>query len=97
VFSVQQESSEEQAVPGHEAVRGRLKGMWESVASAWQEHADYVDERSRVVTQRLIELAELAPGDRALELAVDLEGSAWRRRDVWRRAARWCSATWPRR
>jgi ubiquinone/menaquinone biosynthesis C-methylase UbiE len=69
VFSVEQASSEEQAVPGHQAVRGRLHGMWASVASAWQEHADYVDERSRVVTRRLIELAELAPGDRVLELA----------------------------
>jgi enediyne biosynthesis protein CalE5 len=69
VFSVEQASSESQAVPDQQAVRAGLHGMWGSVASAWEEHADYVDDRGNVVTQRLLELAELTPGNRVLELA----------------------------
>lgn len=69
MFSVEQASSESQAVPDLQAVRAGLHGMWGSVASAWEEHADYVDDRGHVVTQRLLELAELTPGNRVLELA----------------------------
>ena len=43
--------------------------MWGTVAAGWGEHADYVDERGAEATVRMIELAELRPGDRVLELA----------------------------
>ena len=50
-------------------LRAHLHGMWAAVAPGWDEHADYVDARSARLTKRMIELADLRPGDRALELA----------------------------
>jgi ubiquinone/menaquinone biosynthesis C-methylase UbiE len=43
--------------------------MWGSVAAGWEENADFVDERGADVTERLLALARLRPGDRVLELA----------------------------
>src|SRR5262245_5350724 len=43
--------------------------MWAGVADRWAEHADYVEERGHAVTAALLDRAELAPGDRVLELA----------------------------
>jgi SAM-dependent methyltransferase len=51
------------------AIRDGLRGMWAAVAPAWDEHAEYVDARAAGVTKRMLELAELKPGDRVLELA----------------------------
>jgi SAM-dependent methyltransferase len=48
--------------------------MWQSVAPGWGEHADYVDARSSRMTERLLELARVAPGDRVLELACGAGG-----------------------
>jgi SAM-dependent methyltransferase len=47
----------------------QLRGMWAQAAGGWGEYADHVDGRSTQLTQRMLELAELAPGDRVLELA----------------------------
>jgi enediyne biosynthesis protein CalE5 len=52
-----------------EALRARLHGMWAAVADGWAEHADYVDSRAAVATDRLLELAAPRPGERVLELA----------------------------
>jgi len=50
-------------------LRAHLHGMWSSVADAWGEHADYIDERGAEVTARMLELARPKAGDRVLELA----------------------------
>jgi SAM-dependent methyltransferase len=48
--------------------------MWQSVAPGWGANADYVDERSAGLTERLLELARVAPDDRVLELACGAGG-----------------------
>src|SRR3954469_1866306 len=48
--------------------------MWQSVAPGWGEHADYVDARTAHLTERVLELARVAPGDRVLELACGAGG-----------------------
>jgi ubiquinone/menaquinone biosynthesis C-methylase UbiE len=50
-------------------LRTRLHRMWAGVAPSWQQHADYVDARGAVVTERMLELAAPQPGERVLELA----------------------------
>jgi SAM-dependent methyltransferase len=55
--------------PSAAELRGRLHGMWEAVAPAWAEHAEYADARGADVGARMLELAELRPGHRVLELA----------------------------
>jgi SAM-dependent methyltransferase len=72
--SLEQISTDTEAAAAQQAIRRGLHGMWGSVAAAWQEHADHVDQRARTVTERLLELAELAPGDRVLELACGAGG-----------------------
>jgi enediyne biosynthesis protein CalE5 len=68
--SVDQAPSATDAQSGErEAMRERLRGLWSSVAPAWQEHADFIDRRAQSVTERLLELADVGPGDRVLELA----------------------------
>ncbi len=52
-----------------EDLRARLHGMWASVADAWRNHAEYVDARGSAVTETMLELSSLRPGDRVLELA----------------------------
>jgi len=48
--------------------------MWQSVAPGWGENADYVDARAAQLTDRLLELARVADGDRVLELACGAGG-----------------------
>src|SRR4051812_19124349 len=48
--------------------------MWQSVAPGWGEHADYVDARTAHLTERVLALARVAPGDRVLELACGAGG-----------------------
>ena len=50
-------------------LRARLRGMWASVAGAWETHADYVDARGAAITEQMLELARPQPGERVLELA----------------------------
>jgi enediyne biosynthesis protein CalE5 len=46
-----------------------LHRMWRSVAPGWAENAEFADARSSAVTERMLELVALRPGDRVLELA----------------------------
>ena len=55
--------------PSQAEIRSRLHGMWEAVAPAWGEHAEYADARGADVGERMLDLAALRPGDRVLELA----------------------------
>jgi SAM-dependent methyltransferase len=57
------------AEPTDMAARERLHGMWAAVAPGWAEHAAYIDSRGAALTERLLALAELRPGNRVLELA----------------------------
>jgi ubiquinone/menaquinone biosynthesis C-methylase UbiE len=57
-----------------ETVRGRLRGMWTSVAPSWESLADYTDARGAAVAARMLELAAPAPGERVLELACGAGG-----------------------
>src|SRR4051812_2984541 len=52
-----------------DALRRGMHGMWDSVAPAWGEQADFTDERAARVHARLLDLAEVGAGDRVLELA----------------------------
>jgi SAM-dependent methyltransferase len=48
--------------------------MWAAVAPAWGEHADDGDDRGAPLTERMLELAAPAAGDRVLELACGAGG-----------------------
>lgn len=50
-------------------LRSRLHGMWSAVAEGWSEHADFIDDRGELVTERMLDLAAPAAGDHVLELA----------------------------
>jgi SAM-dependent methyltransferase len=52
-----------------DALRARLAGMWGAVAAGWAQHADYADARGAQSADRMLELADVRPGDRVLELA----------------------------
>jgi len=49
--------------------RTQLHQMWDSVAGGWEEHAEFADGRGDELTEHMLELASLQPGDRVLELA----------------------------
>ena len=50
-------------------LRAQLHGMWSGVADSWSEHAAYVDARGAHVTEQMLDVVELRPGDHVLELA----------------------------
>jgi ubiquinone/menaquinone biosynthesis C-methylase UbiE len=50
-------------------LRVHIHNMWAGVAGRWADHADYIDERGSVVTERMLAGAVVRPGDRVLELA----------------------------
>ena len=50
-------------------VRAALHQMWQGAAPSWEQHADYVDERCAPITLAMLDAAEVAAGDRVLELA----------------------------
>jgi SAM-dependent methyltransferase len=52
-----------------ESLRPVLHAMWGSVAGGWREHAQFIDERSRPLTERMLAAVAPKPGERALELA----------------------------
>jgi len=52
-----------------DALRGRLHGMWESVAGGWERHAAYADARGGPVAEVMLDRAAPGPGERVLELA----------------------------
>ena len=55
--------------PPIEEVRRQSAAMWEAVSPAWGAHADFIDNRAAPLTQRMLELADLKPGERVLDLA----------------------------
>lgn len=57
------------AVASIDERRNHVHGMWAAVAPSWNEYADEVDERGAAMTERILQLAEIGPGDRVLELA----------------------------
>jgi SAM-dependent methyltransferase len=60
--------------PPLEEVRRHSAAMWEAVSPAWSAHADFIDERARPLTERMLDLAALQPGERVLELAAGAGG-----------------------
>lgn len=52
-----------------EELRSQLHKMWAGVASAWDEHADFIDTREEGVTEKMLDLAGPKAGERVLELA----------------------------
>jgi SAM-dependent methyltransferase len=51
------------------ALRAHVHASWAAGATAWGERADYIDARVAGVTGRLLEVADIQPGERVLELA----------------------------
>jgi ubiquinone/menaquinone biosynthesis C-methylase UbiE len=60
--------------PTVDQVRTRVHQMWGSVAGAWAEHADEVEQRATVVTRAMIDAVSPVPGDAVLELACGAGG-----------------------
>jgi len=60
--------------PTANQVRSRVHQMWGSVAGAWADHADEVEQRSKDVTQAMLDAVQPAPGDSVLELACGAGG-----------------------
>jgi ubiquinone/menaquinone biosynthesis C-methylase UbiE len=60
---------EAKTVTEQDQLRKGLHAMWASVADGWAQHADYADARGAAMTERMLELAALRPGQRVLELA----------------------------
>ena len=50
-------------------LRTNLRGMWSAVAPAWEQNADFVDERGSAMTAALLDGVEIGEGSRVLELA----------------------------
>jgi SAM-dependent methyltransferase len=48
--------------------------MWDAVSVAWADHADFIDGRARPLTERMLELAAIKPGERVLDLAAGTGG-----------------------
>jgi ubiquinone/menaquinone biosynthesis C-methylase UbiE len=65
-------SAQEQAAA---QLRGKLRETWAEVADSWAEYAELVDQRSARLTETMLELTALAPGDRVLELACGAGGA----------------------
>jgi enediyne biosynthesis protein CalE5 len=45
-----------------------LHAIWSTASQAWNEHADFVEERGAVVSAAMLAVADLRPGDDVLEL-----------------------------
>jgi ubiquinone/menaquinone biosynthesis C-methylase UbiE len=52
-----------------DAVRTHVHGMWATVAGQWAAHADDIDARVAVLTERMLASCALQSGDRVLDLA----------------------------
>lgn len=66
---VEKSANSSPAGAGANEIRAHLHQMWSAVAGGWAEHAEFADARGAAVTERMLELAALRPGDRVLELA----------------------------
>jgi ubiquinone/menaquinone biosynthesis C-methylase UbiE len=49
--------------------RGTQQKQWDSAATGWRKWSDLIDEAARGVSERLVELAGVAPGSRVLDVA----------------------------
>jgi SAM-dependent methyltransferase len=58
-----------QAVDTNIERRRHLRDLWASVAPAWAEHAEYVEQRGAAVTAAMLASTAPQPGERVLELA----------------------------
>jgi cyclopropane fatty-acyl-phospholipid synthase-like methyltransferase len=74
-----------------------LHAMWAAVAAGWGEHADYVDERAAALTQRMLDRAAPAAGERVLELACGAGGLGMAAAERVGADGGSCSPTSPRR
>lgn len=54
--------------------RSPLHAIWDAVAPAWGDNADYVDARSARATERILELTAPQPGQLVIELACGAGG-----------------------
>lgn len=63
-------------------IRDHLHGMWSSVAAAWGEHADEVDERGAAINACMFDAAGVRPGARVLELACGPGGAGLEAADI---------------
>jgi SAM-dependent methyltransferase len=50
-------------------LRAGLHTMWGAVALGWEQNADFVDKRTRGLTETMLDAVALEPGNRVLELA----------------------------
>jgi SAM-dependent methyltransferase len=60
--------------PPLEEIRRHSVAMWGAVSGAWGAHADFIDRRAAPLTERMLEVASLQPGERVLELAAGAGG-----------------------
>ncbi len=49
--------------------------MWESVASAWERNADFVDTQLAAATEAMLDAAQIGPGEAVLDLAAGPGGT----------------------
>ena len=49
--------------------RAGQKQQWNVAATGWRKHSEWIDERASGISQRLVELAGVAPGSRVLDVA----------------------------
>jgi SAM-dependent methyltransferase len=52
-----------------EEFRAKQRDQWNGAAVGWNEHSGYMDEHAGVVSQRLVEAAQIKDGDRVLDVA----------------------------
>lgn len=52
-----------------EEFRAKQRDQWNGAAVGWNEHSGYMDEHTGVVSQRLVEAAQIKDGDRVLDVA----------------------------
>ena len=56
-------------------VRAHIHALWSTVAPAWAERADYVDQRGAALTHWMLGATDPRPGDHVLELACGAGGA----------------------
>jgi SAM-dependent methyltransferase len=52
-----------------EEFRDKQRDQWDGAAAGWNEWSDYMDRFAGVVSERLVEMAGVKPGDRVLDVA----------------------------
>lgn len=52
-----------------------MSEMWDSVAEAWEQNADYLDRQMASATERMLDAAHVSKGDDLLDLACDPGGA----------------------